>query len=948
MQKKNIRYKKRTRFLAAILSSCLVVPLMPVSAFAESEGVEINETNFPDSYFRQYVSENADLNHDGILSETEIEQVKAIEVIGSTVAGRIEDLKGIEYFTALERLRCNSNSLTSLDLSNNSELEYLICYANELASLDLGNKPVLKTLNCGSNELTSLDLSNSPALEDLECYYNNLTSLNLSNSPALERLRCDSNSLTSLILSNNSALKYLVCYFNNLSSLDLSNSPALEELRCDYNKLTSLDLSNNPKLNFFYCFHNELTSLDLGNKPVLDTLNCESNNLTSLDLSNSPALEGVSCGSNNLTSLDLSNKPALERLSCGSNDLTSLDLSNSPALERLGCWYNNLSSLDLSNKPALENLDCRHNKLTYLDLGNCPALEDLKCSDNLLIELNVSRNTGLTRLECHNNQLTSLNISSLVHHKPGITGLNNVYFVKKDTTGIFDLNNLPGNFDITKASGWEGGWVDGSILTLYASSNMVTYDYDIGKGDSLLFTLAFYDSEISPALRYVEINSDNFPDSEFCNYVKKFDTNRDEVLSPDELFEVMEIDLSGFSQIRDLKGIEYFCNLQSLNCGWSGELTSLDVSQNTALRILDCSWNQLESLDVSRNKNLESLYCSENKLENLDVSQNIRLVDLDCNNNELTSLDVSRNTALRYLVCYSNSLNTLDLRQNTALRELDCNCIGLTSLDLSQNTALQDLNCKYNQLTSLDLDKNSALQDVDCSENEYSISTNYDRTYDLNHLPGGFDVTKASDWQGGTVSGTILTVNEGTETITYTYDLGQGETEVFALKVTVPVAPVYEITVTDSANGSVTASSLSASAGTSVTLSVIPANGYHFEKWKVLSGDTEIAVVDNIFEMPEGNVTVEAVFEKDAGPIYNGEEEDGKDSMPDSTQIAEPTIIPEPTKPAEVNSNGAGTDITPKTGDNNSVLFFCILCVVSLSAVSGMVICGIKKGFRQK
>ena len=51
----------------------------------------------------------------------------------------ITDLTGIEDFTALTSLSCDSNQLTSLDVSNNTALTYLNCYDNQLTSLDVRN-----------------------------------------------------------------------------------------------------------------------------------------------------------------------------------------------------------------------------------------------------------------------------------------------------------------------------------------------------------------------------------------------------------------------------------------------------------------------------------------------------------------------------------------------------------------------------------------------------------------------------------------------------------------------------------------------------------------------------------------------------------------------------------------------------------------------------------------
>jgi len=86
------------------------------------------------------------------------------------------------------------------------------------------------------------------------------------------------------------------------------------------------------------------------------------------------------------------------------------------------------------------------------------------------------------------------------------------------------------------------------------------------------------------------------------------DINGDCIISTDEAAQVHFLDVSWCS-ISDLKGIEEFVNLDTLDCS-TNQLTSLDVSNNTALTSLWCAENQLTSLDVSHNTALAGLNCS--------------------------------------------------------------------------------------------------------------------------------------------------------------------------------------------------------------------------------------------------------------------------------------------------------------------------------------------------
>jgi len=67
--------------------------------------------------------------------------------------------------------------------------------------------------------------------------------------------------------------------------------------------------------------------------------------------------------------------------------------------------------------------------------------------------------------------------------------------------------------------------------------------------------------------------------------------------------------------------------------------------------------NQLTTLDVSKNTALTRLECFDNRLTTLDVSKNTELTGLCCFDNQLTSLDVSNNTALTWLICYNNKIS---------------------------------------------------------------------------------------------------------------------------------------------------------------------------------------------------------------------------------------------------------------------------------------------------
>ena len=80
-----------------------------------------------------------------------------------------------------------------------------------------------------------------------------------------------------------------------------------------------------------------------------------------------------------------------------------------------------------------------------------------------------------------------------------------------------------------------------------------------------------------------------------------------------------------------------------------------------------------------------------------------------------------------------------------------------------------------------------------------------------------------------------------------------------------PPAPTeHTVTVKTDGKGTAFASPDKAVAGTEITLTAKPNTGYHLKEWQVISGG--VTIKDDKFTMPNGNVEVKAIFEKDAPP----------------------------------------------------------------------------------
>jgi len=277
-------------------------------------------------------------------------------------------------------LRCNINSLTSLDLSLNTALTTLWCQNNQLSTLDLRNgnsnqyQYYVSSVFGSGYWVSGIKVFNNPNLTcinvddpvfsttywgtgngtgdiDPQHYFSANCSSNCTQTTSIPDANFeaylethDANGNTSTwpnTMGDGYPNNGLVCTANidTVTTLDVENQgianmsgledfTAISYLRCNGNSLTNLDVSANLNLSVFYCYENELTSLDVSNNPALTILFPSYNNLTELDVSANPLMEKINCGFNAITSIDVTNNPALWYFGCRGNALESLDVRN--------------------------------------------------------------------------------------------------------------------------------------------------------------------------------------------------------------------------------------------------------------------------------------------------------------------------------------------------------------------------------------------------------------------------------------------------------------------------------------------------------------------------------------------------------------------------------------------------------------------------------------------
>ncbi len=320
-------------------------------------------------------------------------------------------------------------------------------------------------------------------------------------------------------------------------------------------------------------------------------------------------------------------------------------------------------------------------------------------------------------------------------------------------------------------------------------------------------------------------DSVHFPDPIFREYIIGIaDIFPDGFLSEYERDALTSIDVTEMN-IESLRGIEYFTKLHRLDC--SGNLlTFLDLKMNSELVSLDCSGNQLSSLDLSNNLVLRSLETSDNRLY-VEVDEENRFDASTLPGFNLTRTSdwkgcsrigylltfTEEEVSYRYETGYQGSatlpevrfalvaelpeenflpideehfpdpafrdyLKLADMNQDGQLNEdeiagvtgIDVSGLGIQDLrGIGYFTELESLDCSDNQLTSLDLSTNIKLETLKAEGNRLDITLDDRNGFDLSTLPG-FDPAKASDWEGCTRIGNLLTFTQ--QEVTYAYATG--------------------------------------------------------------------------------------------------------------------------------------------------------------------------------
>ncbi len=259
----------------------------------------------------------------------------------------------------------------------------------------------------------------------------------------------------------------------------------------------------------------------------------------------------------------------------------------------------------------------------------------------------------------------------------------------------------------------------------------------------------------------VAIDKENFPDENLRNYLKEsgFDKNDDGYFSQSELDAVEEMEAT-YNKLENLKGLEYFRNLKSL-----------DIRLN----------NISGELDLQLFPNLTSVYCDDNEITSIRFGENCKLELIECNYNQIEVLDVSGLDHLDQLGCMGNPLKVLKFNEKWTSIRLYCDECSLTSLKIPESLDASEtqINCENNvtYLTQKNIDflDPEMFPDFDTGKIQKVVKLTKEQAEAGKSGTDIFDELKGSDYK--------LTDLQLGDRIIYTYDCGIGMSFDFTVRV---------------------------------------------------------------------------------------------------------------------------------------------------------------------
>lgn len=657
---------------------------------------------------------------------------------------------------------CTFPNLYSLNLSNNALLD-----------LEEGNYPKLSTLSIDHNYLTALDVTRFPKLESLYCGNNNITLLNVGNNPGLLSLNCDSLGITKLDISNNKDLAYLSVNGTKLTQLDIRGKRSITTLNISNTAIRYIDLEDqyslrdfrarNTQCEFFYFNYinpwGRFNYVDIrdNKKMTGNSMNFTLHTIPQAysDYSNSLLIagsNGETADTEYATSQDMKWKCDVTGDGTAKNEAVKVTVDGTDTGERVS-GKGEFGGITFEQEYDFTKYSTTGGTFTVSqwDGAYFQQLADVTTSAKAGVAIHITP----TPAEGYVYDGVIVNGEKIQEEWFVVNGEATIKPVFRGADRKITFT-APAGQTLSFAVAVQKG-ADKKVQVDWGSGAKMEYDVsdtNYTRLDGTAETVAESGATESTVTIYGDVDALNL--ESFGEYGEMMGIWNNKVSSIDLTNNDLLIALNLYMNPIKTLDVTNQTGLQELDCSYC-ELTELDVTKNTKLLSLQCYGNELTTLDLSKLPELLELNARVNKLTGVDFTNNPKLQLVNVTNNELTTIDVANLTDLVSLEAAGNKLTTLDVSKNTQLQVLGVGNNKLTELNLDNNTALRSLLFNDNSIQILDLSKLTELRQIDCGGNNMTACDLNQFYKDLPQYP---ELTK--DEQEA-LKGASLTILTGTE-----------------------------------------------------------------------------------------------------------------------------------------------------------------------------------------
>ena len=686
-------------------------------SMSDETGISINETTFPDLNFRTIILDEYDDNGDDLLSEREINQTKEVVVGNKGIA----NLKGLEYFTYLEKLYCGDNPLTSIDLSPFTRLKEINCPKCELTSLSVSHNKYIHKIVCDVNNLTTIDLSADTLvnLKAIEMDYNNIRGAGMDaliyslpqRQDAYLRVKTanstNGNEMTQTQVLIAKSKGWTPYYWAPVEGSSNWSWLEYEGVSDGTNPSVVIDATNFPDA----AFRAEVASdvVDLDQNGVLSEYELQRRSVLNVHGKDIASLQGIE------------HFTELQRLNCYDNNLTELDLSSNSEIRFVYLYGNNICGEAMDR--LIESLPARPSGYE----GSLFVVCDGKSPDNAItnIQVTTANNKGWKTYKSTNDGQSWItyygedvgfaidaqhfpdeNLRAVILDKAIDTNEDGYLSVsERDAVTRLDFPNL----NVESAKGIE---YFPNLKQLYCSGNNLT-ELDLHRNQKLLvvscsknkltsWSFAYQQNRL---LRYIYCCNNQLTQLNFSNnpaleevyfYGNKIRGENMTVL---------------VNSLHQYGGKLYAYKNEDPVEGNYMTYSQMVIAEGKHWRIYDSSPDYIS--DIISSSDL-GLGIDEYNFPDEVFREYVEQFDTNPDG-ALSEEELSAVTTMNVI---GNVADLTGIENFTALKTLEVQGQQLTKLDVSKLTELETLWCDGNQLNKLDLTNNTKLIHLQCTNNQ--------------------------------------------------------------------------------------------------------------------------------------------------------------------------------------------------------------------------------------